>query len=250
MELKDFVTISISALAFILSAIATFISTIRGRYEEQRAIRNQLSETLNRIANTNIENAKLYHDTATKDPAYYQQLSAMMNQQQASLLNQAMYLADQIPKLVTAVEMNTIAVANFNAGDVIMAEKYYRKAIEVSPNNYYRALAIRSYAGFLYTQRQFEEGRNQFQQSIKLISGGDNLSRYTNGYTYQMWAWNELNNAGVQSTAEQYFENAQSQFKNIDNDAVRENAMNTLAEALPTLAKKKAAGAAAAAASG
>ena len=238
MELKDFASIFISALAFILSAIATVVSTVRGKYEAQRAIRNQLSDTLSRIASTNIENAKLYHEIAAKDPAYYQQVSGMMNQQQASLLNQAMYLADQVARFVTAVDMNTIALANYSAGDVILAEKYYRKAIEVSANNYYRSLATRSYAGFLFTQRRFEEGRAQFRQSISLISGGDNLTRYTNGFTYQMWAWNELNNAGARLAAEQLFESAQNEFKGMDNESVRKTSIDALNEALPSLAHK------------
>jgi len=239
MEFKDVASIFISALAFILSAIATVVSTIRGKYEEQRAIRNQLSDTLNRIAMTYIDNAKLHHEMAAKDPAYYRQLSGMLNQQQTSLLNQAMYLADQLPpKIVTAVEMNTIALANFSAGDVILAEKYYHKAVDVSPSNYYRSLATRSYAEFLFTQRRFEEGRAQFRQAVSLISGGDNQTRYTNGYTYQSWAWNELNNAGARLAAGQLFESAQNEFRGIDNEEVRKNSIDALSQALPSLAQK------------
>jgi len=148
--------------------------------------------------------------------------------QNAFLLQQATYLTDEVPDLVTAVEYNTIATATANAGDLISAEKYYKKAIEVSPNNYYRSLAIRSYAAYLFPQRRFEEARENFEKAISLLTGGDNLVRYTNGFTYQMWAWNESNNAASSKRAEELFESAINEFNGIDNETVRRDALNGL----------------------
>ncbi len=228
METKDIVTVSISAFAFFLSLVATVISVIRGKYEKQRAVRNQITDILGRITTTSIEQAKLFHETADKDPAYYQTVSSMLNQQNTFLIQQATYLIEQVSELVTAVEYNTVAFATANAGDLISAERYYIKAIDVSPNNYYKSLGMRSYAGFLFTQRRFEDGREQFRKSISLLNGGDNLVRYTNGMTYQMWAWNELNNAAAAKRAEELFESAKNEFSGIDNEAVRHNALNGL----------------------
>jgi tetratricopeptide (TPR) repeat protein len=228
METKEIIALSISSLAFILSLAATMISLIRSKYEKQRAIKREITDTLGKIISTNIENAKLFHETAEKDPAYYQLVSGILNQQNAFLLHQATYLTDQAPELVTAVEYNTIAATMANAGDLISAEIYYKKAIDVSPNDYYRSLAMRSYAGYLFPQRRFEEARESFRKAISLLTGGGNLVRYTNGFTYQIWAWNELHNAASPRRAEELFESAASEFGGIDNETVRQNALKGL----------------------
>lgn len=225
METKDIITVSISSLAFLLSLVATTVSLVRSRYERQRAIRKEITDTLSKIVSTNIENAKAYRESAEKDPAFYQALSSILNQQNAFLLQQATYLMDEVPGLVTAVEYNTIAQANANAGELMAAERYFRKAIEVAPNPYQRSLATRSYAGYLFTQRRFEEARDLFRKAISLLAGGDNLVRYTNGLTYQMWAWNELSNAAAPTRAEELFESARNEFGGIDNESVRRQVM-------------------------
>lgn len=226
--MKETVAITISVLAFLLSLVATIVSLIRSKYEKQRAIKKEITDTLGKIVSTSIENAKLYRESAEKDPSYYQSVSSILNQQNAFLLHQATYLMDEVPTLVTAVEYNTIATATANAGDLVSAEKYYKKAIDVSPDNYYRSLAIRSYAGYLFPQRRFEEARANFSKAITLLKGGDNLVRYTNGLTYQMWAWNELNNGGSPRRAEELFESALNEFNGIDNETIRRMALSGL----------------------
>lgn len=241
MDTKDVVTVAISVSALIISAVATTISIVRGQKEKQRTVRNQITDILSRIVAGNIENAKLYHETAANNPEYFQNLSSILNQQNAFLLNQAIYLTDQVPELVTAVEYNTLATANANAGDLIMAEKYYRKAVAVSPNDYYRSLATRSYGAFLFAQRRYEEAREEFRKAVGLLKGGDNLVRHTNGFTYQMWAWNELNNAGSIRRAQDLVESASNEFKGIDNETVRRDALKGLQAAikLPTEIQQK-----------
>lgn len=233
MQLKDVITLLISILAFVISSVATTISIIRGRNERQRAIRNQITDILSRIISTNLENIQYYHENEAKDPKYFAALSSALSQQNAFLLNQAMYLTDQVPELVTAVEYNTLAVANANAGDLIIAEKYYRKAIEVAKTDYFKALATRSYAMFLFSQRRFEEARELFNKALIAIGGSGNLARYQKGLTYQMWADNEFNNAGSSKRAEELIESAANEFKGIDNDAVRMKALYDLRTMIP-----------------
>jgi hypothetical protein len=76
----------------------------------------------------------------------------------------------------------------------------------------------------------------QFQKAITLLNGSDNLTRYTNGLTYQMWAWNELSNAGSPKRAEQLIERARAEFGGIDNEGVRMNALRGLEAAFPAQA--------------
>jgi tetratricopeptide (TPR) repeat protein len=228
MDAKDLFSLSLSALAFLLSASATIISLVRSKYEKQRAIKKEITETLGKIVSTALDAAKLYREAGTSDPNYYQAVSSILNQQNTFLLNQATYLAEQVPTLMTAVEYNTIAGATASAGDLIAADRYFRKAIDASPNAYFRALAMRSYANFLFSQHRFEAGRALFKRSILLMPGSDNFVRFTNGFTYQMWGWNEANQAGAPQQAELLFESAANEYKLIDNETVRSDALNRL----------------------
>jgi tetratricopeptide (TPR) repeat protein len=182
MQTKELISIVLSVVALTISVIATTISIIRGRLERQRAVRAQITDVLSRIIS---ENTKLYDEAANKSKEYQQAISSILGQQNGFLLQQAIYLTDQVPELVSAVEYNTLALANADAGDLIVAENYYLKAIQISSNAYYKSLALRSYAVFLFPQRRFEEAREQFGKAVTLLKGADNLIRSTKGYTYQ-----------------------------------------------------------------
>jgi tetratricopeptide (TPR) repeat protein len=228
MDTKDLISVSLSVLAFILSGSATVISIIRARQEKQRAIKREITETLGRIVSTALDSAKAYRETAQSDPAYFQAVSSILNQQNTFLLNQATYLAEQVPTLMTAVEYNTIASATASAGDLIAADRYYRKAVDVAPNGYFKALALRSYATFLFPQQRFDEARRLFKQSVALIAGTGDFVHFTNGFTYQMWAWNEANVAHSKAQADVYFEIAANEFMAIENAQVRGDALMRL----------------------
>jgi len=218
----------ISGIAVLLSFIALIISQQSARHEQKRTLRSQLSDTLQRITDTQLENARLFVEAGTTNPIYYQTASSTLNQQQAFLLSLASYLAEQIPDLVTSVEYNTLAYSLAWSGDVFTAEKYYRKAIDVSPDEYYRSLATRSFASFLFPQRRFEEAREQYWQALTLVKGGDDRARSTNGYTYQMWAVNELMIANATTRAEELFGNARNEIVGIENKGLQNQMLQGL----------------------
>lgn len=227
LSLRDKIALVTSGLALILSAIAFVNSEIKGVSEKQRTIRSQLTDVLSRIIALNLENARTYRD-AGKDPFYYQQVSGILNQQNAFLLQQAMYLSEQIPSLVSAVELNTIAAGNANAGDLVIAEKYYKRAIDSAGNDYYRSLATRSYAAFLFPQRRFEEGRDEFRKAVTLLKGGDNVIRLTNGVTYQMWGYSEMQSGASPQVVDDLFQKARTEFAGIDNQFLRDTSLQGL----------------------
>lgn len=233
METKDILTFGVALLAFVVSAISTTITIIRGQREKQRAIRNEIMNVLSQIVSTAIDNAKLYQENNEKATPYYQVVSSILNQRNAFLLHQAVYLTDQVPDLVTAVEYNTLAAANANAGDLLTAEKFYRTAVERSANSFYKSMALRSYGGFLFPQRRFDEARQNFRQAISLLQGDSNQIRYTNGFTYQIWSWNELFNAESPELAQEVFARAEKEFRSIDNDRVSMDALAGLYAAVP-----------------
>ena len=200
---------------------------IRDRHEKQRGIKNQITDVLSRIGANNLEWFKITSE-AYANPAYVQAASQELAQQNGFLMQQAMYLVEQIPGLANSIELNTIAVAFASAGDVGRAEQYGQQAIAVSPNDYYRALATRSYATLVFNQRRFEEGRDLFKKAVTLLKGEDSYTRYTRGLTYQIWGFLERQIAKSPKRAEEIFESAQSEFGGIDNEAIRANAQKAL----------------------
>ena len=228
METAQIISIAVSILAFLLSLVATTVSLVRKKFETNRAIRNELTDVLSELTKLSLEHEKLTSEKKN-EPAYVQKISSIMNQRNAMLMQQAIFLVEQIPKIVGSVDYNTIAFAHANAGDLIIAERFYRKAIEASKENaYYKALAMRSFAHFLFAQRRFEEARGQYTDSISLLHGGDDLVRYTNGFTYQSWGWNEMNLANSPNRAIAAFESALNEFNGISNPILRQQYIDTL----------------------
>jgi hypothetical protein len=66
---------------------------------------------------SNSKTPSCINDSGDKEPAYFQAVSNILSQQNGFLLQQAVYLMDQVPHLVTAVEYNTVALAHVQAGD-------------------------------------------------------------------------------------------------------------------------------------
>jgi len=227
-KFKEKIPLALSILAFALSLFATLTTERRAADEKRRTVRNQLTDVLARVTSLQLENAKLMHEA--KDDAFYRQsVNLALGQQNGFLLDQAFYLADQIPALVTTYEFNTIASASFSAGNVLATEKYHLKAIEVAHSDLYKAQATRSYASFLFTQRRFVEGRHQFNKALTLLKGGgDNLTRQTNGITYQMWGWNEQHLALGAQDAKNLYDKARAEFSGIDVEFLRGSLLQAL----------------------
>jgi tetratricopeptide (TPR) repeat protein len=195
--------------------------------EGQRTIRGQLTDVLGKLTALQLEAAKLQHEVKD-DRDYLFYVNNVLGQQNGFLLDQAMYLSKQIPSLVTTYELNTIALANVNAGNLLQAEEFYVKAIEIAPSEIYEALSVRSYALFLYPQGRLQEGRQQFRRALDLIKGEDNHVRWQNGLTHQLWAVSELNFARSPERANEHFENARNEYASIDAEAIRNQAFASL----------------------
>src|SRR5450432_1059654 len=191
MDYKDLASNGLALLALAFSSYATFKAERNSREERKRTIRGQLTDVLGKLTSLNIDGAKLAHE-ARGDKGYAELIGGALSQQNGFLLDQADFLSEQIPSLVTTYEFNTIALACVNAGDTIRAEKYHRRAVAVAPPGLYKSQATRSYASFLFGQGRAKEGREHFRLALKLMKGEDNLTRWTNGTTYQWWARCEL----------------------------------------------------------
>lgn len=231
MEAKDILNLSISALALLVAFGTTIYTAIRGNYEQKRVILGQLNDVLDHMSSIRVDSAKLFREYAAKNDVFYYQnvLSPELNQRYMTLLDQAMYLAGQesVKSLVTAPVLNTIAVANVAVGRNDLASEYYLNAIKATKGSaYYKALAMRSYAQFLFMQHRFEEGREQFNETLKLLTGGDNTVRNTRGYTYLAWASLERDMAHSEKRPQELFESARNEFNGIDVDSIRQQMLD------------------------
>ncbi|MBI1741970.1 hypothetical protein HYR54_02760 [Candidatus Acetothermia bacterium] len=126
-------------------------------------------------------------------------------------------------------QRHTVALASANAGDFIAAAIHFQKAVDVASDPYYKSLAIRSNAEFLFVEQKFDEGRDQFKKAITSLSVSDDLvRRYTNGVTYQRWAAAEMNFANSPKRAQELFESAKNEFSGIDIGMIRTKALYDL----------------------
>ena len=216
-----------SAAALLLSLVALVLSTLSGWHEKQRTIRGQLSEVLRQLAEVMIEQQKTQHE-GLNDPGYAARLAPAYGQQQRFLIQQAKYLAGQIPALVTSVEWSAIAYFNALTGDLVAADRYYSRAVKVAPDSNYQLSSIVAYAWFLFTQRRFEEARELYKKGLSAVRLNDNYTRYQKGSTYLYWGQNEREFAQANILSQQAFEAAAAEFNGIDIEASRDAALRDL----------------------
>ncbi|HEX8456474.1 MAG TPA: hypothetical protein VF656_04055 [Pyrinomonadaceae bacterium] len=237
MEPKDVVTLIISSTALILSLISTVLTLRSKKYEVQRTIRDQVTELIGELIAIETERRKLAFDAgANKDELYFQTMS-ILNQKTSSLVRQAVYLINQEPLLITDIEYGTVAQSLTSAGDLPLADEYWRRAINASPSDYYKVLNRRGYAHFLFTQGRYEAGRKQFQEAVTVLDDTTDFNKLTNGYTYQGWMVSE---AGVRQydEAKRWYERSKATYESIANPAMKKDPLVSLEQArkrfLPT----------------
>src|SRR5215472_9882791 len=126
MEPQDLITIAISTCAFLVSLVS-FIASRRSKkqedqriaHEDERVLRSLMNETISNIRNARIEQAKYILDHGQNA------VSGLFNYQINSLVRLAVYIAEQIPSLVSDVEFATIADAFAWTGNWEKARQYW-----------------------------------------------------------------------------------------------------------------------------
>jgi tetratricopeptide (TPR) repeat protein len=213
-----------------LRAAASIEQGTAAQFERRLTLRRALTDLLSRIIHAQLDNAKLVKEYAS-DATYIQVVSSTLNQESAFLLSEATLLIEQIPDFVGAVEYNTVAYALANAGEVVRAEEYYRRAIGVAKSPFERTMAQRSFAAYLFSRGRFDEARALYRDALTKLPEGDPYSRQVNGYTLQGWAWNEAFVAHDAAHAERLFAQAQREFELVENPMMRYQLLGALAAA-------------------
>jgi tetratricopeptide (TPR) repeat protein len=228
MEPKDIAAITLSILAFGFSIVSFLIGYRRAREEQRRWIRQQLTETIDKITDSQLEGAKLMFGEARDNLPMQQTVNDILGQRTLALLHQAIYLTSLPLAIATEVDYNTIAFVSANYGDMAVAETNYHAAINASPNDSFRSGAIRSYAAFLFAQGRFDDGRRQFKDALALIKRSDDLAKMQRGFICQTWGMWEANCAAVPNQATEALDHARSEYTAIDNEAMRQSALARL----------------------
>ena len=213
-----------------LRAAASIEQGTAAQFERRLTLRRALTDLLSRIIRAQLDNARLLKEHAS-DAAYIQIVSSTLNQENAFLLSEATLLIAQIPDFVGTVEYNTVAYSLANAGEVVRAEEYYRRAIGVAKSPFERTMAQRSFAAFLFTNGRFEEARALYRDALTQLPEGDPIARQVNGYTLQGWAWNEAFVARDAASADRLFALAQREFEALENPMMRHQLLAALAAA-------------------
>lgn len=225
----------VSAVAVLFSIASLVISNNISQIQEERVLRSELTDTLDKLATIQIEALRIQseftadiNNAATQ--ALVQQALVAFNTQNVNLLQQAITLANRIPSFVTWIDYSIIAQASQNFGDMLLAETYYQRAIEKASTNYDKGIAIRGYAGFLFAQNRLEEARVQIQAAVDTLEnleGSPEYRSFTLGFTYQNWAISEAM-VGQTEEAERLLRQSCEMYGTIQNSAARQNAINTL----------------------
>jgi tetratricopeptide (TPR) repeat protein len=193
MELKDVLTIAISVAAFALSLIAAVLTLQRKRLEEERTQRVLLSEAIGKIIAGRSEHAKFYaeHPDADQNNAM-SAVIGMYNYQINTFARLAVYIAEKIPQLVSDIEYSIIADAFGWTGDQTQALKLWEITINRSKDNYYAMLNRRTFANYLFRIGNVGGGREQYKIALSLSPPNDDYSKFTTGWIYGMWGYDEL----------------------------------------------------------
>ena len=210
----------ISILAIVLSVLVAIRGEIRVNQESERTIRSQLTSVLESMMDATLRTSVIIAEQS--DPLYKQTSLNVLNQENAFLLSQAMYLSEQIPKLVTSVELITIAHGHVQMGNHILAENFYTRAINSANTDYEKIISLRTRAAYLFSNQRIREAREDLEKSLTLLPENNDMTNWMHGSTYFQWANLENFIVKSQSRAKPLYEKAKNRFQKINNQTVRD----------------------------
>src|SRR5438105_5784874 len=218
MELKDVVSIVISAIA-VLIALSTFlVNSFRKTSDDRHALRGSLNDVISKIFSVRIEQVKYIQD----HPNWAQSeltlsVNNVLTAQLRSYARLADYIIPKIKGLVSDIELATVAETLAATGEQIDADAYWHAAIASAKSESQQIQYRRSYAAFLFGIGQLASGREEYQTALGLFRDNDDISKAQNGATYKFWGLCELR-VDNRSMAENYFMYAKDLYSNVAND--------------------------------
>lgn len=228
MEIKDIFGISISSAALCFSIYATIYSNRKAKENKQRTVRELFTNILDKLVSLQLDTIKIKNEHQ-HDAKFIYDLNGLIRQKQGFLLEEATYLARQIPKLIQSYEYNTLATNHGDIGNKEEAEEFYKLAIDKSKHDRERGITTSSYAVLLFQTDRQPEARDTFKKSIDLITLNDDISKQIRGNIYRMWATSEFDFAQSTSLANNILIKAANEYSAINIDSVKKERLVSLA---------------------
>ncbi|HEY9259398.1 hypothetical protein [Chitinophaga sp.] len=169
MATKDYILISVSICALILSFISLIVTLVQKNKETKRTIRKTLTDTLESISKIDIETTKL---RTSKEIDPYSEgaisLRRRYNSQRRVLIAHGDFLILRYDSLATEIDCNILASAYANIGDQDKAEYFWQKAVDKSVSLPIKLMNLRGFGLFLFSHNKVELGRQMFNEAVSL----------------------------------------------------------------------------------
>lgn len=185
--------ISIAALLF--SFGTTYASCQRTRQQDIHAARTELRRFIQRL-NAMPRELMQAQQEFKEQPIVFQQLSGLMNSENALVAKQAAEVIARIPDRVSSTEYLAVAGALGNSGLLDRAGELLRQAVQSSSDVNDEAGALRMYGSYLMSTGQLAEGRQHFERALRVFDRYPTQHGYyvasTTTLTYVFWAQAEI----------------------------------------------------------
>ena len=139
----------ISLVALSVSIISMIVGFRRQKTQMQITVRDQLSGIIQEVNKTLVENDDLQNTAANQRNAAFFGRNSSIQRKLATLSRQASALIKQAPEIVFDVEFEVLAQAMEIVGDFPQSDSYWKKAVKISPTDYYKIINKRGYGAFL-----------------------------------------------------------------------------------------------------
>lgn len=224
MNWVNFLSISISFLAL----FAVIAQAILYKYFQGQANASVLNQ---QIVNHTTELISLFAENAghLEQPLEKRNHSVYQAniQKITSLTRQVIFLSEQKKATLSDIQFVVIAQALNMIFDFVQADLFWNKAIQSSPNSFYKINNLRAYADFLFQQDDHEGGRQKYREALQILKNDCDFHKYTNAHTYLMWFTSEANCVSL-DIAEEYYAKAESLYNGIGKSSLRSTGIDSL----------------------
>jgi hypothetical protein len=180
-ESKDWVSFGAAITALVFSTITLYLKL----NETNQALRKQLTDVLQKLADLNTEISKFR--SLVKKEEYPSNYGSLINDQRQFLVRQAAFIVKRIEKLASPFEYLLIAGAFDDINEIEEADRFFKIASKTK-QPFQHGIAIRGYARFQFHLGKQAEARRNFQKAINSFLGETDRHKTYLGDTYERWA--------------------------------------------------------------
>lgn len=191
---KDAPTV-ISLIAVMFSLSTATASYWQVENQSRVAARSELRSLIQRLTVMPVEQAELYAAYG-EDAMTYGNLASNWNTEYILLADQAVELADRIPKDISAPEYVAITQALANQGITEPVSKLVEAGLDVSKDINSETALLRIQANHKFIMGNVDQGREIYQEAIDAVekySVNSYFGLSFNAYTKMLWANSEYN---------------------------------------------------------